>query len=280
MTQLLAAHGTQDLAGRVRDEIRQALDLRRIETQQRLYFSAQCRCDPPFSKDPFTLTCGKFDEFVKQKAQFVIHRCSGNGGIVTLESSYQKQYSGGVTSNVHQLLERLRTGDESALNELVKSLYDELHRIAAGKLRGERSGHTLQTTALVHEAYLKLVGDDERQFADRAHFLAVASRVMRQVLVDYARARATKKRAGDPVVLTTNLAVDGDAAVEQVELLDLNAALDALAGEDQSLAQLIEMRYFGGMTAEETAEALGQSVHIVRHDLRLAQAWLRRNLNR
>ena len=181
---------------------------------------------------------------------------------------------------MHQLLERLRTGDESALNELVKSLYDELHRIAAGKLRGERSGHTLQTTALVHEAYLKLVGDDERQFADRAHFLAVASRVMRQVLVDYARARATKKRAGDPVVLTTNLAVVGDAAVEQVELLDLNAALDALAGEDQSLAQLIEMRYFGGMTAEETAEALGQSVHIVRHDLRLAQAWLRRNLNR
>jgi RNA polymerase sigma factor (TIGR02999 family) len=184
-----------------------------------------------------------------------------------------------VTPSVTQLLERLHTGDESALNDLVKALYDELHRIAAGKLRGERSGHTLQTTALVHEAYLKLVGDNERQFADRIHFLAVASRVMRQVLVDYARARATKKRGGDPVALTDRLAVVGDASVEQMELLDLNSAIDALAREDQSLAQMIEMRYFGGMTAEETAEALGQSVHIVRHDLRLAQAWLRRNLN-
>jgi RNA polymerase sigma factor (TIGR02999 family) len=184
-----------------------------------------------------------------------------------------------VTPSVPQLLERLRTGDESALNELVKSLYDELHRIAAGKLRGERSGHTLQTTALVHEAYLKLVGDTQRQFADRVHFLAVASRAMRQVLVDYARARSTIKRAGDPVAFTTNVAVAGNTGAEQIELLELNGALDALGRENQSLAQLIEMRYFGGMTAEETAEALGQSVHIVRHDLRLAQAWLRRNLN-
>ncbi|MDQ6699732.1 MAG: ECF-type sigma factor [Acidobacteriota bacterium] len=185
-----------------------------------------------------------------------------------------------------QRFERLRTGDESALNELVKSLYDELHRIAAGKLRGERSGHTLQPTALVHEAYLKLVGDDQRRFADRVHFLAVASRVMRQVLVDYARARTTKKRAGEgpvslqPAPWTANLEVDGDAGIEQLEFLDLDSALDALACEDDSLAQLIEMRYFGGMTAEETAEALGQSVHIVRHDLRLAQAWLRRKLSR
>jgi RNA polymerase sigma factor (TIGR02999 family) len=185
-----------------------------------------------------------------------------------------------VTSCVPELLERLRLGDESALSELVKSLYDELRRIAAGKLRAERTDHTLQTTALVHEAYLKLVGDHRRQFADRVHFLAVASRVMRQVLVDYARARATKKRAGDPVHLTTSLAVAGDSGVEQIELLSLNSALDALAAEDQSLAQLVEMRYFGGMTAEETAEALGRSVHVVRHDLRLAQAWLRRNLTR
>jgi RNA polymerase sigma factor (TIGR02999 family) len=184
-----------------------------------------------------------------------------------------------VTSSVSELLESLRSGDESALNELVKSLYHELHWIAAGKLRGERSAHTLQATALVHEAYLKLLGDRQRQFADRVHFLAVASRVMRQVLVDYARARGAKKRAGDPVSLTTSLAVDGETGMEHVELLDLNSALEALAREDESLAQLIEMRYFGGMTAEETAEALSQSVHIVRHDLRLAQAWLRRNLN-
>ena len=182
-----------------------------------------------------------------------------------------------------ELLDRLRSGDQSVLNELVTVLYDELHRIAAGHLRGERQEHTLQATALVHEAYMRLFGDAQRQFTDKVHFLAVASRVMRQVLVDYARARATRKRGGDlnreleEAAWTTNLA-EGSAGVEPLEILELDRALEALAGEDKSLAQLIEMRYFGGMTAEETAEALGQSVHIVRHDLRLAHAWLRRNL--
>ena len=183
-----------------------------------------------------------------------------------------------MTPGVPQLLERLRAGDPSALNDLVKALYAELHLIAARHLRGERPDHTLQTTALVHEAYLKLIGDHQRGFADRVHFLAVVSRVMRQVLVDYARARATKKRDGNATFLSVDMG--GNAGVEQMELLDLDRALEALAHEDKSLAQLIEMRYFGGMTAEETAEALGQSVHVVRHDLRLAQAWLRRTLSR
>jgi RNA polymerase sigma factor (TIGR02999 family) len=186
-----------------------------------------------------------------------------------------------MTVGVAQLLERLRGGDESALHELVAALYDELHRIAARQLRGERPSHTLQATALIHEAYLKLIGENQRGFADRVHFLAVASRVMRQVLVDYARARATKKRDGAAtVVLTAGADVGGKAAAEQIELLDLDNALEALAQEDRSLAELIEMRFFGGMTAEETAQALGQSVHVVRHDLRLGQAWLRRRLSR
>ena len=163
--------------------------------------------------------------------------------------------------------------DESALNELVGAFYGELRRIAARQLRGERPCHTLQTTGLVHEAYLKLVGDNQRGFSDRVHFLAVASRVMRQVLVDYARARATKKRDANATFVLT-----AGAGLEPIELLDLDSALEALTREDESLARLIEMRYFGGMTAEETAEALGQSVHVVRHDLRLAQAWLRRKL--
>jgi RNA polymerase sigma factor (TIGR02999 family) len=190
-----------------------------------------------------------------------------------------------VTHDVGPLLEKLRAGDESAFNDLVAALYDELHRIAARHLRGERPSHTLQTTALVHEAYLKLVSDHHRGFVDRAHFLAVASRVMRQVLVDYARARSAKKRAGDakadlrPVEWTANIEVGADTDIDQVELLDLDAALDGLGREDKSLARLIEMRYFGGMTAEETAEVLGQSVHVVQHDLRLAQAWLRRKLS-
>jgi RNA polymerase sigma factor (TIGR02999 family) len=170
-------------------------------------------------------------------------------------------------------------GNQSALNERVTALYGELRRIAARQLRAERPCHTLQTTGLVHEAYLKLLGDNQRGFSDRVHFLAVASRVMRQVLVDYARARATRKRDADATfMLAAGAEVDGTAAMEAIELLDLDAALEALTREDESLTRLIEMRYFGGMTAEETAEALGQSVHVVRHDRRLAQAWLRRKL--
>jgi len=184
---------------------------------------------------------------------------------------------------VPELLQRSRAGDEGALNELVAALYGELRRVASRHLRGERTGHTLQTTALVHEVYLKLAGDREFGFNDRAHFLSVASRVMRQVLVDYARARATKKRAGDehgklqPLITDIQVAANTDPL--PVELLDLNAALEELAGEDSSVGTIIEMHYFGGMTAEETAEVLGQSVHVVRHDLRLGQAWLRRRLS-
>ena len=176
---------------------------------------------------------------------------------------------------VTQLLERLRAGDTAAREELVSLVYDNLRRIAAGHLRHERGGHTLQPTALVHEAYLKIFQAEPREFADRVHFFAVASRVMRQVLIDYARAAASAKRTAD-----TRLLLEHDPGAEHVELIDLDRAIDALGSEDPHLAQLIEMRYFGGMTAEETAEALGLSVHAVRHDLRLAQAWLRRELSR
>jgi RNA polymerase sigma factor (TIGR02999 family) len=182
---------------------------------------------------------------------------------------------------VPELLERLRTGDQSALNEILPPLYDELHRIASRHLRGERPNHTLQATALVHEAYLKLFAGQEQRFENEVHFLAVSSRVMRQVLLDYARTRATQKRSGvdrnSPVSAALEVASDG--GVELLELIELDDAMKALALEDESLARLVEMRFFGGMTAEETAEALGLSVHVVRHDLRFAQAWLRRKLN-
>jgi RNA polymerase sigma-70 factor (ECF subfamily) len=180
-----------------------------------------------------------------------------------------------------ELLDRLQTGDEAALNELVSLLYEELRRIAALHLRKERAPHTLQTTALVHEVYLKLMQDNQRGFTDKIHFLAVASRAMRHVLVDYARARAAKKRSGNhpsgPERFSwAGFEVQGEL---QPSLLDLDRALDALAQQDQHLAQLIQMRYFGGMTAEESAAVLDQSVHTVRHDLRLAQAWLRQLLH-
>lgn len=174
---------------------------------------------------------------------------------------------------VPSLLEQLRAGDESVLNQLTKVLYDELRRIARRQLHGERPEHTLQTTALVHEAYLRLCGTPQQQFADRSHFLAVAARVMRQVLVDYARARATQKRRGGELSLQV-----GEAGIERVQLLDLHRALTALEEEDESLARTVEMSYFAGMTAEEVAEATSQSVHVVRHDLRFAYAWLRHRL--
>ena len=183
-------------------------------------------------------------------------------------------------AQIVQLIERLRTGDSTALGELTPTLYGELRGIAARHLRAERANHTLQATALVNEAYLKLLGGEAERYADKTHFLAVASRVMRQVLVDYARARASQKRGGDVVapLWTANLEVKDESGSALVELIEMDAALTALAAESDSKARLIEMRFFGGMTAEEIAEALGMSVHVVRHELRFAQAWLRRYL--
>ena len=173
---------------------------------------------------------------------------------------------------ITQLLHQFRSGDESARDELMEVVFGTLHRIAKSYLRKERPDHTLQPTALVNEAYLKLFGRGEIQFADRAHFFAVVSQAMRRILVDHARARATARRRNPAI------AIESDTGPQPIRIVELDLALDALAREDRSLAQLIEMRYFGGMTAEETGEALGRSVHVVRHELRLAHAWLRREL--
>ena len=179
-----------------------------------------------------------------------------------------------------ELLGRVRAGDQTALNALVPVLYDELHRIASRHLRKERPDHTLQATALVHEAYLKLFRGQEQKITDKIHFLALSSRVMRQVLLDHARGRASKKRSsGLQSPLTPAVEVENESGIDRVELIDLDDALKALAIEDESLAGLVEMRYFGGMTSEEIAEVLGLPVHVVRRDARLAQAWLRRKLN-
>jgi RNA polymerase sigma factor (TIGR02999 family) len=184
-----------------------------------------------------------------------------------------------VNPTASTFIDRLRTADPAALNQLTDVLYQDLHRIAARQLRAERLGHTLQATALVHEAYVKLSDYGGRNFVDQAHFLAVASRVMRQLLVDYARSRATQKRsAGGEAVHKTLVELPGEKGVELIDLIELDGAMQGLAEEDEKLARLVEMRYFGGMTAEESAEALGLSVHVVRHDLRFAQAWLRRRL--
>jgi len=183
---------------------------------------------------------------------------------------------------VTQLLLRLRAGEHGALDELMPIMYVELRRIARAYMSRQRAGHTLQPTALVNEAYIKLFGDLEPQLADRAHFVALMSRVMRQVLVDHARSSGAAKRGGADgrVPLDTNIEIGDDRGSEQLNLLDLHRALEALERENAPLAHVVEMHYFGGMTAEEVAASTHRSVHVIRHDLRLARAWLRRELAR
>ena len=193
-----------------------------------------------------------------------------------ISGSYNEPIGTESHPSITELLHQMRAGDESARGELMSVVYQTLHRIAESQLRKERPDHTLQPTALVNEAYLKLFGHSKIQFADRAHFFAVVSRAMRRILVDHARARAARRNHGQ-VQLDTSVEF-GAGAAEPINLLDLDLAMAALAQEQSSLAELIEMRYFGGMTAEETAEVVGRSVHIVRHELRLAHAWLRREL--
>ena len=165
--------------------------------------------------------------------------------------------------------------------DVTPSMYGELRRIAARQLNLERLNHTLQPTALVHEAYLKLSGEHGRAYSDDSHFLAVAARAMRQILVDYARSRCAQKRLGDKHFSLSDMTVEvrAENGLELTDLLQLDDALASLAAENETLAQLVEMRYFGGMTAEESADVLGITAHVARHNLRYAQAWLRRKLN-
>jgi RNA polymerase sigma factor (TIGR02999 family) len=188
-----------------------------------------------------------------------------------------------MSTQITVLLGKLREGDATVADELMPLVYGELRRIARACMRGAQPEHTLQPTALVNEAFIKLFAGGQPTLNDRAHFLALMSRVMRQVLVDHARGAAAAKRGGGEAFVPwdTNIEVSGgDGARERLQLLELHDALDALARENAALAQVIEMHYFGGMTAEETAVAVGRSVHVVRHDLRLARAWLRRELSR
>jgi RNA polymerase sigma factor (TIGR02999 family) len=161
-------------------------------------------------------------------------------------------------------------------------VYAELRRIASAFMKRQRPGHTLQPTALVNEAFIKLFQGAEPHFVDRAHFLALMSRVMRQVLVDHARGHDAAKRGGREarVPWDTDIVISAEDGSQHVKMLDLHRALEALQREHPSAAEVVEMHYFGGMTAEDAAMATGRSVHIVRHEIRVARAWLRRELAR
>jgi RNA polymerase sigma factor (TIGR02999 family) len=178
--------------------------------------------------------------------------------------------------NLTTLLRAWQRGDQGAFEQIVPVVYDELHRLSAFHLRGERPGHTFTPTDLISEAYLRLAEGAQLAFKDRAHFFAIASRCMRQILVDHARKRAAKKRgAGDRAVEfdETRFAIDRPA-----ELVALDRALEELATFDERKARIIELHYFGGLTQDEIAAVCGIHVNTVARDLRLAAAWLRGQL--
>jgi RNA polymerase sigma factor (TIGR02999 family) len=179
---------------------------------------------------------------------------------------------------VTALLRELQAGDRSAFDRLAPLLYDEMRRLAASLFRSERSGHTLQPTAVVHEAWLRLAQQEALPFETRSHFLGIAARVMRQVLVDASRARLAEKRGGGGVKVELNEELHGGIARADLEVMALHRALDELAALDERKARIVEMRYFAGLTGEEIAEVLSIGTATVTRDLRTAEAWLARAL--
>jgi RNA polymerase sigma-70 factor, ECF subfamily len=178
------------------------------------------------------------------------------------------------TSNtVTALLTEMAKGNQKAGPQLIPLVYSELRRMADGYMRRERPGHTLQTTALVHEAYLKLVGQHSVNWQSRAHFFGIAAQVMRRVLIDHARGHVRDKRGGGREAVSLDEAVVFSKERAE-EFLELDRALEALAAVDARQANIVELRYFGGLTVEETAEVLGISPKTVKRDWTVAKAWL------
>jgi RNA polymerase sigma factor (TIGR02999 family) len=182
-------------------------------------------------------------------------------------------------NEITRLLADWKKGDQTALDKLLPIVYDELHRLASHHMRRERPGHTLQTTALVHEAYLRLVGQQNVRPETRIHFFAAAAQVMRHILVDHARGHARAKRGGGaPSVPLDEAAVLSAARAD--ELLAVNDALIGLTALDARKGQVFELRYFGGLSVDEAAEALQISPRTVARDWSLAKAWLSREMGR
>jgi RNA polymerase sigma-70 factor, ECF subfamily len=184
-----------------------------------------------------------------------------------------------TSPNVTQLLVAWGKGDRHAFDALMPEVRKELHRLAAHYMAEERPGHDLQPTALINEAYLRLVDWKNIQWADRAHFFAMAANMMRRVLVDYARSRDRVKRGGEAIQVSFIEAANVPAP-ESADVLALDKALQELEAIDPRKSQIVEMRFFGGLSQEEVAEALNVSVATVRRDWSLARAWLSRELKK
>lgn len=181
------------------------------------------------------------------------------------------------SGEVTELLKELRRGRSTAFEDLIPLVYDQLRKIARYRLRGERDDHTLHTTALVHEAYERLVDHHAVDWNDRNHFFAVAARAMRQVLVEHARRKNAQKRGGNAVQVSIDTASPSESP-PSVSVLALNDALDRLERLDSRQARVVEGRFFAGMTVRETAQMLNVSPRTVRRDWRTARAWLAREL--
>ena len=181
------------------------------------------------------------------------------------------------SQNITELLVGYGRADKEALDQLMPLVYDELHRQAARYLRREQAGHTLQTTALIHEAYVRLVDQRNVQWQNRAHFFGIAAQMMRRILVDHARAKKRVKRGGSEVRVTL-----GDATVvakdQDLDIVALDEALERLAQLDEQQSRVVELRFFSGLTVEETAEVMGISKATVKRDWSVAKAWLHREL--
>ena len=179
-----------------------------------------------------------------------------------------------------KLLERASAGDAKAVSQLMPLVYDELRRLAASYLRRERAGQTLQATALVHEAYVRLVGEKAQRWQNKAHFLAIAALSMRQILVQRARTRKAAKRGGDPqrITLDDQLFAAQTKEGAEIDLVALDTALQKLSSLSERQAKVVELRYFGGLSVEEAAEVLDVSPATIKREWTLARAWLRREL--
>ena len=181
---------------------------------------------------------------------------------------------------ITQMLHEWSEGNQRALADLMPLVYDELHRQAARFLRRERPDHTLQATALIHEAYIKLIDTQDLRFNSRAHFYAIAANIMRRILVDHARAKNRAKRGGNAETLQFDEGATVIQNAQSVDLIALDEALTRLADNDPQQARIVELRYFGGLTLEETAESLRMSRTTVASDWAMAKAWLRRELSK
>lgn len=190
------------------------------------------------------------------------------------------QRSEAGSSNITQLLHEWGDGDVRAFDELLPLIYSELHRRAAIYLRNERQNHTLQPTALVHEAYIKLVDQSNVHWENRMHFFAVAARAMREILIDHAKTRKRAKRGGGAEHLPLEDALLAAAEVNDVDLIELDEALTRLGQVDSLQVQIVELRYFCGLSLDETAETLGISRATVARDWLIAKAWLHREMTR